>query len=195
MKANRIIKKIFDITSSAIGIVILSPLFLIVSILIKLDSPGKVLFIQDRLGKDGKVFKIYKFRTMCDNAINIGNGLFTDETDSRITKIGSFLRKTSIDELPQLFNILKGDMSLVGPRPPVPNFPYKYDEYSEVQKIRFEMLPGITGWAQVVGRNSIDWDERITLDIDYVKNYSFLWDIKIIILTLAKVVKREDIYK
>lgn len=195
MKANRIIKKIFDITSSAIGIVILSPLFLIVSILIKLDSPGKVLFIQDRLGKDGKVFKIYKFRTMCDNAINIGNGLFTDETDSRITKIGSFLRKTSIDELPQLFNILKGDMSLVGPRPPVPNFPYKYDEYSEVQKTRFEMLPGITGWAQVVGRNSIDWDERITLDIDYVKNYSFLWDIKIIILTLAKVVKREDIYK
>lgn len=195
MKANRIIKKIFDITSSAIGIVILSPLFLIVSILIKLDSHGKVLFIQDRLGKDGKVFKIYKFRTMCDNAINIGNGLFTDETDSRITKIGSFLRKTSIDELPQLFNILKGDMSLVGPRPPVPNFPYKYDEYSEVQKIRFEMLPGITGWAQVVGRNSIDWDERITLDIDYVKNYSFLWDIKIIILTLAKVVKREDIYK
>lgn len=195
MKDNRIIKKIFDITSSAIGIVILSPLFLIVSILIKLDSPGKVLFIQDRLGKDGKVFKIYKFRTMCDNAINIGNGLFTDETDSRITKIGSFLRKTSIDELPQLFNILKGDMSLVGPRPPVPNFPYKYDEYSEVQKTRFEMLPGITGWAQVVGRNSIDWDERITLDIDYIKNYSFLWDIKIIILTLAKVVKREDIYK
>lgn len=195
MKSNRIIKKIFDITSSAIGIVILSPLFLIVSILIKLDSHGKVLFIQDRLGKDGKVFKIYKFRTMCDNAINIGNGLFTDETDSRITKIGSFLRKTSIDELPQLFNILKGDMSLVGPRPPVPNFPYKYDEYSEVQKIRFEMLPGITGWAQVVGRNSIDWDERITLDIDYIKNYSFLWDIKIIILTLAKVVKREDIYK
>lgn len=195
MKANRIIKKIFDITSSAIGIVILSPLFLIVSILIKLDSPGKVFFIQDRLGKDGKVFKIYKFRTMCDNAINIGNGLFTDETDSRITKIGSFLRKTSIDELPQLFNILKGDMSLVGPRPPVPNFPYKYDEYSEVQKTRFEMLPGITGWAQVVGRNSIDWDERITLDIDYIKNYSFLWDIKIIILTLAKVVKREDIYK
>lgn len=195
MKANLIIKKIFDITSSAIGIVILSPLFLIVSILIKLDSPGKVLFIQDRLGKDGKVFKIYKFRTMCDNAINIGNGLFTDEKDNRITKIGSFLRKTSIDELPQLFNILKGDMSLVGPRPPVPNFPYEYDEYSDVQKIRFEMLPGITGWAQVVGRNSIDWDERITLDIDYVKNYSFLWDIKIIILTLAKVVKREDIYK
>lgn len=195
MKANRIIKKIFDITSSAIGIVILSPLFLIVSILIKLDSPGKVLFIQDRLGKDGKVFKIYKFRTMCDNAINIGNGLFTDEKDNRITKIGSFLRKTSIDELPQLFNILKGDMSLVGPRPPVPNFPYEYDEYSDVQKIRFEMLPGITGWAQVVGRNSIDWDERITLDIDYIKNYSFLWDIKIIILTLAKVVKREDIYK
>lgn len=195
MKAQLIIKKIFDIISSALGIVILSPLFLIVSILIKLDSPGKVLFIQDRLGKDGKVFKIYKFRTMCDNAINIGNGLFTDEADSRITKIGSFLRKTSIDELPQLFNILKGDMSLVGPRPPVPNFPYKYDEYSEVQKIRFEMLPGITGWAQVVGRNSIDWDERIALDIDYVKNYSFLWDIKIIILTLAKVVKREDIYK
>lgn len=195
MKAQLIIKKIFDIISSALGIVSLSPLFLIVSILIKSDSPGKVLFIQDRLGKDGKVFKIYKFRTMCDNAINIGNGLFTDEADSRITKIGSFLRKTSIDELPQLFNILKGDMSLVGPRPPVPNFPYKYDEYSEVQKIRFEMLPGITGWAQVVGRNSIDWDERITLDIDYVKNYSFLWDIKIIILTLAKVVKREDIYK
>lgn len=195
MKAQLIIKKIFDIISSFLGIVILSPLFLIVSILIKLDSPGKVLFIQDRLGKDGKVFKIYKFRTMCDNAINIGNGLFTDETDSRITKIGSFLRKTSIDELPQLFNILKGDMSLVGPRPPVPNFPYKYDEYSDVQKIRFEMLPGITGWAQVVGRNSIDWDERIALDIDYVKNYSFLWDIKIIILTLAKVVKREDIYK
>jgi lipopolysaccharide/colanic/teichoic acid biosynthesis glycosyltransferase len=189
-----IVKKTFDILISIILLILLSPLLLFISILIKLDSKGSVLFIQERLGKDGKVFKIYKFRTMCENAINIGSGIYTDEDDSRITKVGAILRKTSFDELPQLINVLKGEMSLIGPRPPVTDHPYKYEDYNDIQKIRFSFLPGITGYAQINGRANISWNERIKLDVKYVKNYSLLLDIKILFLTIYKVIKKENVY-
>lgn len=195
MKLQYAIKRIFDFIASLVGLIIFSPLFLIIAIFIKIDSPGPVFFLQDRLGKDGKVFKIYKFRTMCDNAINMGRGLSVNEdTDFRITKVGKFLRKTSLDEIPQLVNIIKGEMSLIGPRPPVPYYPYKYNEYSNRQIKRFKVLPGITGLAQINGRNSISWDEKIEYDIEYYNNYNLILDLKIFILTIYKVIKKEDIY-
>lgn len=190
----RYVKRLLDFVLALIGLIILSPFFLIIAILIKLDSEGPVFFLQERLGRDGRIFKIYKFRTMIDGAINMGSGLFTNERDPRITKIGDFLRKTSLDELPQLINILKGEMSLVGPRPPVPYYPYKYENYSEEQKSRFTVLPGITGYAQVNGRNRVDWDERIEVDIKYIKEQSLLLDIKIIIKTIGNVFFKKDVY-
>lgn len=167
---------------------------IIIILLIKSTSEGPVFFKQERLGKNGKVFKIIKFRTMIDNAEQIGTGVITFENDPRITKVGSFLRKTSLDELPQLINVLKGDMSIVGPRPPVPYHPKKYEEYSEYEKKRFNVKPGITGYAQVNGRNNLTWEQRINMDVYYVDNRSFLLDLKIIILTMVKVLKREDIH-
>lgn len=191
---NLFIKRLIDFIGSSIGLIILSPIFVILSLSIKLTSKGPVIFKQDRLGKNGKVFKIYKFRTMIDNAENIGPGLSTFEGDSRVTKVGSILRKTSLDEIPQLANVLKGEMSLIGPRPPVPHHPRKYHHYNEIQKRRFMVRPGITGYAQVKGRNSLTWDERIELDVQYVDNQSLLLDFKIVVLTIIKVFKKEDIH-
>ena len=189
------LKWICDFIASLIGLIILLPLFIIIAILIKIDSKGPVFFLQERLGKDGKTFKMYKFRTMVKNAENKGSGIYTSKEDPRITKIGHFLRKTSLDELPQLINILKGEMSLVGPRPPVPYHPYKYEEYSKKQKKRFNVKPGITGYAQVSGRNKLSWDERIEYDIKYVNKRNLLLDIKIIFFTFYKLFKKEEIYR
>lgn len=172
------------------------PLFFIIAVLIKLDSKGPVFFLQERLGKNGEVFKIYKFRTMVENAEDKGSGLSVKKNDLRITRAGNILRKTSIDELPQLFNVLKGEMSLVGPRPPVPYFPYKYSDYSDKQKLRFNVKPGITGYAQVNGRNKLSWDERIEYDVKYVINYNFLFDIKILFMTFKNIITNNNgIYK
>lgn len=189
------IKRILDFLLSFIALIILSPLFLILAICIKIDSKGPVFFKQERLGKDGEVFLIYKFRTMVDGAIHMGSGLRTDEGDPRVTKVGKVLRKTSLDELPQLINILKGEMSIIGPRPPVPYHPHKYEDYSEEQKLRFTVLPGITGYAQINGRNEIEWDERIEYDIYYAKNWSLKLDFQIFFLTIKTVFKREGIYR
>lgn len=189
-----LIKRVFDLFISLLGILITLPIMIIIILLIKSTSEGPVFFKQERLGKNGKVFKIIKFRTMIDNAEQIGTGVITFENDPRITKVGSFLRKTSLDELPQLINVLKGDMSIVGPRPPVPYHPKKYEEYSEYEKKRFNVKPGITGYAQVNGRNNLTWEQRINMDVYYVDNRSFLLDLKIIILTMVKVLKREDIH-
>jgi len=188
-------KRIIDVV---VSIVFAIPIFLISIILIvfiKINSKGPVLFKQKRLGKNGQEFNIYKFRTMVNNAESIGTGVFTSDQDPRITKTGHFLRKTSLDELPQIINILKGDMSFVGPRPPVPYHPYKIDEYSEVQKKRFAVRPGITGLAQAYGRNTLSWDERIEYDIEYVKKMNFFLDIKIILKTISSVIRKEDIYR
>lgn len=189
------IKRILDFLLSFIALIILSPLFLILAICIKIDSKGPVFFKQERLGKDGEVFLIYKFRTMVDGAIHMGSGLRTDEGDPRVTKVGKVLRKTSLDELPQLINILKGEMSIIGPRPPVPYHPHKYEDYSEEQKLRFTVLPGITGYAQINGRNEIEWDERIKYDVYYARNWSLRLDFKIFFRTIKIVLSKEGIYR
>ena len=189
------IKRILDFTLSLIALIVLSPVFVIIAIAIKIDSKGPIFFLQERLGKNGKIFKIIKFRTMVVNAEHIGDGLkVKSENDNRITKIGKFLRKTSLDELPQLINVIKGDMSIVGPRPPVTYHPYKYEDYSEEQKRRFAVRPGITGLAQVKVRNSVTWDERIIIDVEYAKKVTFIQDFKIIIKTVVKVFEKENIY-
>lgn len=191
---NQILKNIFDYIVAGISLILLFPIFVIIGILIKIDSKGPIFFKQERLGKNGKIFKIYKFRTMVNNAINLGKGLSIQKNDSRITKIGNFLRKTSLDELPQFINILKGEMSFVGPRPPVPYHPYKYENYTNKKRKRFVMKPGVTGLAQISGRNNLTWDERIEYDIKYVEEFNFFYDIKILFNTAYKVVKKEDIY-
>jgi lipopolysaccharide/colanic/teichoic acid biosynthesis glycosyltransferase len=192
---NVFIKRVVDLLGSIIGGIIISPFLLIIALLIKLTSKGPVFFKQQRLGKDGKIFNILKFRTMVVNAENIGDGLFVKTgQDNRITKVGKFLRGTSLDELPQLWNVIAGDMSLVGPRPPVPYHPYRYDEYSDFQRKRFEMRPGMTGLTQVTVRNSVPWDERIRVDVKYVENFSIWLDIKILFKTVKKIFRKESIY-
>ncbi|MDN6736134.1 MAG: sugar transferase [Tetragenococcus koreensis] len=193
---NLFIKRLFDFLGSLIGIVILSPILLIISITIKFSSKGPVFFKQKRLGKNGKVFNIFKFRTMVTNAENIGDGLTVkNELDNRITGIGRFLRKLSLDELPQLFNVLLGNMSLVGPRPPVTYFPYDgYQNYPEWAKKRFLMKPGITGIAQVTVRNSVPWNDRIKVDNKYIDSFSLVLDFKILLLTIKKIFSTDNIY-
>lgn len=191
----RFIKRLLDFILSLLALIVLSPVFLVISISIKVNSKGPVFFLQERLGKNGKVFKIIKFRTMIVNAEHIGDGLkIKSENDNRITKVGKILRKTSLDELPQLINVIKGDMSIVGPRPPVTYYPHKFDEYSEKQKKRFEVRPGITGLAQIRVRNSASWDERIEIDVEYVKKVTFTQDVIIILKTIMQVLKRENVY-
>jgi len=195
-KAQLCVKRTLDIVLSLCGLLVLSPLFAIVAVLVKLDSPGPVFFLQDRLGRNGKPFRIVKFRTMVKNAENLGEGLRVSTADDpRITRVGRILRQTSLDELPQLINVLKGDMSLVGPRPPATYHPYNgYAAYPEWAKKRFEMRPGITGLAQVMARNSVSWDERIRLDVDYVEGFSLWKDVKMLWDTVRIVVLRESIY-
>lgn len=193
---NLFVKRMIDIVFGFTAITILSPVFIVIAVLIKLTSPGPVLFKQERIGKNGRVFKIYKFRTMIVNAEKIGDGLsIKSENDNRITKVGRYLRSSSLDELPQLFNVLIGQMSLVGPRPPVTYHPYKgYDHYPEWAKPRFQMRPGITGLAQVKVRNSVSWDDRIRIDIYYIEKFNIWLDFKIMFMTLLKLFKREHIY-
>jgi undecaprenyl phosphate N,N'-diacetylbacillosamine 1-phosphate transferase len=190
------IKRLVDFLGSLIGGIIISPILLLIAIIIKLTSKGPVFFRQHRLGKEGKIFKILKFRTMVVNAEHIGEGLrASSESDPRITKVGRILRSTSLDELPQLWNVLLGDMSLVGPRPPVEYHPYKgYQAYPEFAKQRFEMRPGITGLAQVTVRNSVSWDERIAIDVQYVNKFNVWLDFKILLSTIFVIVNRANNY-
>lgn len=189
------LKRIMDFLCSLLGLIVLAPVFIVIAVLIKISSKGPVFFFQERLGKNGRVFKIIKFRTMVINAENQGDGLFVfDEDDERITKFGKLLRKTSLDELPQLINVLVGDMSLVGPRPPVTYHPYRIEEYDTNKLKRFEVRPGITGLAQVKLRNSGTWDDRIKLDLIYVDKISFLMDMRILLLTIISVFKRKNIF-
>lgn len=188
------IKRILDIILGIITLILLSPIMIITSVLIRIDSKGPIIFKQQRVGKNGKHFTIYKFRTMVENAEKMGTGLDSYENDTRVTKIGKFLRNSSLDEFPQLFNILKGDMSFVGPRPPVTYHPYKYDDYPADAKRRFEARPGVTGYAQVNGRNELSWEEKFKYDLYYVDKVCLLLDLKIFILTIFKVIKMEGSY-
>lgn len=188
----RAVKRFLDVTASFLGLVLLSPLMLAVSILIKIDSRGPVIFRQKRIGRNGKVFEIYKFRSMCVGAEKTGSGVYSGKGDARVTRIGKILRATSIDELPQLLNILKGEMSFVGPRPPLTYHPWKYEEYTDSQKRMFEVRPGITGWAQVNGRKDAEWHKRIELNVWYVDHMSLLLDIKIMFMTAFKVLTNAD---
>lgn len=188
----RAVKRFLDVTASFLGLVLLSPLMLAVSILIKIDSRGPVIFRQKRIGRNGKVFEIYKFRSMCVGAEKTGSGVYSGKGDARVTRIGKILRATSIDELPQLLNILKGEMSFVGPRPPLTYHPWKYEEYTDFQKRMFEVRPGITGWAQVNGRKDVEWHKRIDLNVWYVDHMSLLLDIKIMFKTAFKVLTNAD---
>ncbi len=195
---NKFLKRFFDILLSLIALIILIPIWLIVAIAIKCDSKGPVLFAQDRRTKNGRIFKMYKFRSMVVNAENMGAGLFNYENDPRVTKVGRFLRNTSLDELPQLWNVLKGDLSLVGPRPCVSYELGDFDTLNRKYKKRFEVCGGITGLAQVKGRNENSWDEKVTYDniyIDEFKKQGVWLDIKILFGTVAKVFKKEDIYE
>ena len=188
----RAVKRFLDVTASFLGLVLLSPLLLAVSMLIKIDSRGPVIFRQTRIGRNGKVFEIYKFRSMCVGAEKTGSGVYSGKGDARVTRIGKILRATSIDELPQLLNILKGEMSFVGPRPPLTYHPWKYEEYTDFQKRMFEVRPGITGWAQVNGRKDVEWHKRIELNVWYVDHMSLLLDIKIMFMTAFKVLTNAD---
>lgn len=186
------VKRFFDIILSFLGIIILSPLMLITAVAIKLDSKGPVIFKQERLGLHGNVFFIYKFRSMCQGAEHTGTGVYSSTDDVRVTRVGKIIRATSIDELPQLFNILKGDMSFIGPRPPLTYHPWELSEYTDEQLHMFDVRPGITGWAQINGRKDVEWHKRIELNCWYVDNISLLLDIKIIFVTVFKVLKNED---
>lgn len=195
-KLNLFIKRLIDFIGSLIGAIIISPILIIITLLIKFTSKGPVLFKQERIGKDGKTFKILKFRTMVVNAEMIGDRLSVkSENDNRITNIGKVLRATSLDELPQLFNVILGQMSLVGPRPPVTYYPYNgYDNYPEWAKKRFTMKPGVTGLTQVTVRNSVSWDERIEVDNKYIESFNVWFDIKILFRTLGRIFRSQNIY-
>ena len=181
------IKPVIDFVLALVGFLFLSPVFVLVTIGLFFANDGKPFFFQLRPGKDGKIFKIIKFKTMTDKKDENGNLL--PDADS-LTKLGGFVRKTSLDEIPQLLNVIKGDMSLVGPRPLLPKY---LELYNDFQRRRNEVKPGITGWAQVNGRNSISWEKKFEYDVWYVDNVSFLLDVKILILTVLKVVKSEGI--
>jgi len=186
----KFVKRLFDITISMIGLIITSPILLITAIAIKLESPGPIIFKQERLGLNGRVFKIYKFRSMCEGAEK--GGVYEKKGDPRLTKVGKFIRKTSIDELPQFVNILKGEMSLIGPRPALTYHPWPYNEYTEEQKRMFHVRPGVTGWAQVNGRKEVEWPRRIELNVEYVDKMSLYFDLMIFFKTIFKVLRMED---
>ncbi len=188
----RIVKRGIDFLLALIGLVVAVVPMMIVAVAIKAESKGPVIFKQDRLGYKGKVYKMYKFRSMCVGAENKGSGVYSDKNDARVTKVGKFIRATSIDELPQLINVLKGDMALVGFRSPLTYHPWPWEEYTEEQKKMFDVRPGITGWAQVNGRKTVEWHRRIELNVWYAENVSFMLDLKILFLTIFKVLVNAD---
>jgi exopolysaccharide biosynthesis polyprenyl glycosylphosphotransferase len=186
-----IAKEIFDKIISFVALLVLLPIFLIAAILIKIDSKGPVFFLQERVGKDGKIFKVFKFRTMTVEAPEKTKGKYIEKSNPYVTRVGKFLRRSGIDELPQLINVLKGDMSLVGPRP---TLPYQVAKYNDYQRKRLLMKPGITSWALIHGRNKLTWPERIEYDVWYIEHWSFWLDIKILFKTVWVVAKGEGLY-
>jgi lipopolysaccharide/colanic/teichoic acid biosynthesis glycosyltransferase len=183
-------KRAFDITLTLLALVVLSPVLVAIGLLVKLTSRGPVFYVQERIGKDGVPFPFIKFRTMVVGAERQGAGVLCLKDDPRVTKIGRFLRRYSLDELPQLVNVLRGDMSLIGPRP---GLAYQVQKYTPFQRRRLTVLPGISGWAQVNGRNAIAWDERIARDVEYVERLSFAMDVRILLRTLRAVLAADNL--
>lgn len=188
----RFFKRFLDVVLSLMGLVVLAIPMLIVAVIIKIDSPGPVVFKQERLGRNGKIYWMYKFRSMKSGAEHTGSGVYSGKGDDRVTKVGRFLRASSIDELPQLLNVLCGDMSLIGFRSPLTYHPWPWEEYTDEQRKMFTVRPGITGWAQVNGRRTVEWNHRIELNVWYAENVSFWLDVKIMFMTVFKVLGNKD---
>lgn len=186
------VKRTGDLIVAMLALIFLLPFYPLLALLIKIDSAGPVLFRQERIGLHGRVFTIYKLRSMCLGAEK--GGVYEAKDDPRVTRVGKFLRRTSINELPQLVNIIKGEMSLIGPRPVLTYHPWPIEQYTEEQMKRFAVRPGVTGWAQVNGRKNLYWDERIAFDIEYVKNLSLAFDLKIFLKTIVKVLSMQNSY-
>ncbi len=188
-----------DYIKRVIDLVIAIPVFVIafipmvlIGIAVKLDSPGPILFKQERIGKDGKVFSMLKFRSMCVGAEKKGSGVYSGKGDARVTRVGRIIRATSLDELPQLINVLRGDMSLLGPRPPLTYHPWSIEEYTEEQLHMFDVRPGFSGWAQINGRKDVEWHHRIELNVWYVRHVRFSLDVQIFFMTIFKVLLNKD---
>lgn len=190
----RAVKPVFDFILALIGIIVLFPVFILAAIAIKLNSPGPVFFFQERLGKKGHVFKIIKFRSMRTDIISYKFGEVLTENNPQITFTGKYLRKTSIDEIPQLINILKGDMSFIGPRPPVTFYPKNYEDYSTFEKQRFYVKPGISGLAAIRQRQINDWGKNIPIDVEYVNNVTLWLDFKLFLVSLLAFFRTDNIY-
>lgn len=186
------LKRLFDIVLSLVGVVVCLLPMLMIAAAIKIDDPGPVFFKQTRLGYKGKTYEIWKFRSMCVGAEQKGTGVYSGKGDPRVTRVGNILRRTSLDEIPQMINILLGEMSFVGPRPPLTYHPWRIEEYTEEQRRMFDVRPGITGWAQVNGRKNVEWHHRIELNVWYVDHVSLWLDLKIIWLTVWKVLFNAD---
>ena len=187
------IKPALDWLLACLAILLFWWLFLVAALAVKLDDPaGPVLFKQRRLGKGGKEYWMYKFRSMKVNAEFTGSGVYSDDHDDRITRVGKLLRKTSLDEIPQLFNILRGEVAIVGPRSPLTYHPWPLAEYTKEQRHMFDVRPGITGWAQVHGRKTVEWHKRIEMNVWYADHVSFLLDLKILFMTVFKVLSNAD---
>ena len=187
----KVVKRVMDFIIALCALVVLSPIMLIVAIIIRLTSPGPAIFVQQRVGKDGKVYDMYKFRSMCVGAEQQEGGVFCTKGDVRVTKVGKFIRATSIDELPQLVNIIKGEMALIGPRPVLTYYPKEWHEYTKEELKRFDVLPGVTGWAAVHGRKTNTVEARFAYDNYYVDNLSMWLDIKILFMTVKSVLTNE----
>ncbi len=186
------IKRIIDLLIAVPVLLIAAIPMAIIAAAVKLDSPGPALFKQDRLGKDGKVFKMLKFRSMYVGAEKTGSGVYSGKGDSRVTRVGKIIRATSLDELPQLLNVLRGDMSLLGPRPPLTYHPWPIEDYTEEQRHMFDVRPGFSGWAQVHGRKNVEWHHRIELNVWYVRHVRFSLDVKIFFMTIFKVITNKN---
>jgi lipopolysaccharide/colanic/teichoic acid biosynthesis glycosyltransferase len=182
-------KRAFDLVLSVGVLIVLAPLLLVIAIAIKATSRGPVFYTQERIGKDGRPFRFIKFRTMVVGAEKIGAGVLCLQNDPRVSAVGRWLRRFSVDELPQVFNVLRGEMSVIGPRP---GLAYQTREYTPHQRRRLTVLPGITGWAQVNGRNSLSWDDRIRLDLEYIDRMSLTMDLRILLRTAKTVLVGGD---
>ena len=189
----RYIKPALDFVIASAFLLVFWWLYLALALVVKLDDPsGPVIFKQNRLGKDGRVYQMFKFRSMRVGAEHTGSGVYSNEHDDRVTRVGRFLRKTSLDELPQIFNILRGECGLIGFRSPLTYHPWTWEEYTPEQKKMFRVRPGITGWAQVNGRKTVEWNHRIEMNCWYADHVSFLLDVKIFFMTIFKVLANKD---